>query len=350
MIHKILPLLSLAIFFGIFSYVYGEKYWEFQQQKSQESLYHQTVQQYTDSFSLEDIDIPIHTLELYTTPSKELLQKLVTQIDEAEDRVYIEVYIFTEKDLRDALIRAHNRWLDVQVLLENNPYKAPYLNDNHFSDLQEAGVNVVWSDPLNYSLNHAKMLIIDTQAYISTGNFSYATFTKNRDFFLQITTPDIVTALVELFVADMSGTPWGSIHKNLVLSPEYSREKIYTLIHSATQSIDFYFPYIADDDFQEQLFDIAQSGKILRGIVSQAFYKENPEIIESFANAGIPLVALNDAKLHAKTIIVDGVSIYIGSVNFSTYSFDENREVGIIFKNPDIAQQLQEIFSSDFEL
>ncbi len=95
--------------------------------------------------------------------------------------MYVEVYIFTERDLRDALIRAYARGVDVKILLENNPYQAPYLNDDHFTSFQQAHIPVKWSDPLNYSLNHAKLLLIDDYAYISTGNFSYSLFTKNRD-------------------------------------------------------------------------------------------------------------------------------------------------------------------------
>jgi phosphatidylserine/phosphatidylglycerophosphate/cardiolipin synthase-like enzyme len=34
---------------------------------------------------------------------------LVKKIDEAKKRIYIEIYIFTEKDLRAALIRAKKK-------------------------------------------------------------------------------------------------------------------------------------------------------------------------------------------------------------------------------------------------
>jgi len=93
---------------------------------------------------------------------------LVEEIDAAEDKVYVEVYIFTEKQLRDALIRAHKRGVEVKILLENNPYQAPYLNDNHYNAFQDVGIDVRWSDPLNYSLNHSKLLLIDDRAYVST--------------------------------------------------------------------------------------------------------------------------------------------------------------------------------------
>jgi len=58
--------------------------------------------------------------------------------------------------------------VDVKILLENNPYQAPYLNDSHYNDFKDAGIDVRWSDPLNYSLNHAKLLIIDERTYVST--------------------------------------------------------------------------------------------------------------------------------------------------------------------------------------
>jgi phosphatidylserine/phosphatidylglycerophosphate/cardiolipin synthase-like enzyme len=50
----------------------------------------------------------------------------------------VEVYIFTETNMRDALIRAHGRGVDVKILLENNPYMAPYLNDKHYDAFKDA--------------------------------------------------------------------------------------------------------------------------------------------------------------------------------------------------------------------
>jgi phosphatidylserine/phosphatidylglycerophosphate/cardiolipin synthase-like enzyme len=304
------------------------------------------LSQGTNDFSIEHI-VSFEDTELLITPDLWLLDDIVLQIDQAEKRVYLEVYIFTERDMRDAIIRAHKRWIEVKVLLENNPYKAPYLNDSHYRDLEDAGVNVAWSDPLNYSLNHSKLLIIDESAYVSTGNFSYSLFKYNRDLLVRIIDREFLDVLVTLFLWDFTHKNIWIYHENLVLSPDYSRSKMTNLVLWAQQSIDFYFPYLADDQFQEVLFKMANSWVKIRWIVDKTFYKENPDIVELYSEKGIELREIKKWKLHAKSIIVDKQIAYIGSINFSTYSFDENREIGLILGDSQVIEKLLEIFSSD---
>jgi phosphatidylserine/phosphatidylglycerophosphate/cardiolipin synthase-like enzyme len=58
--------------------------------------------------------------------------------------------------------------LEVKVLLEHNPYKAPGLNNKTYGILQEAGIEVVWSNTKHYALNHSKTIVIDDENIIST--------------------------------------------------------------------------------------------------------------------------------------------------------------------------------------
>lgn len=211
-----------------------------------------------EDFSLDTLSDSSGKMQLHTLPNKSFLDTLVSQIDAAQERIFVEVYIFTERDMRDALIRAHKRGIEVKIILENNPYQAPYLNDNHYNAFQDAGLDVQWSDPLNYSLNHSKLLIIDDRAYISTGNFSYSLFTKNRDFMISTANPVIVKKLIDLFFIDYNEQVGGVIHPNLIISPLNSRKKLTQMIQESGESIHFYFPYLNDDIFQEVFFQAAK--------------------------------------------------------------------------------------------
>jgi len=51
----------------------------------------------------------LESVEFYHTPYKSLLDNLVTKIDVADERVYIEVYIFTEKRIKSAIKKAYAR-------------------------------------------------------------------------------------------------------------------------------------------------------------------------------------------------------------------------------------------------
>jgi phosphatidylserine/phosphatidylglycerophosphate/cardiolipin synthase-like enzyme len=44
-----------------------------------------------------------------TNPDKGLLDDIVLKIDNAKKRIYLEVYIFTDKRIREAIIKAKNR-------------------------------------------------------------------------------------------------------------------------------------------------------------------------------------------------------------------------------------------------
>ncbi len=180
--QKLLSLVFFLLFVGVFGYFYGDEYREFYEQKIEQSSQEVFVQDSISSFSLEDIS-EIQETQFFITPNKDLLNTIVQKIDSAERRVYLEVYIFTEKRVFEALKKAQKKGIDVQVILEKNPYMAPKLNNKRFTELQKSSISTVWSNPKNYSLNHSKFLIIDNEVILSTGNMSYSTFTKNRDFF-----------------------------------------------------------------------------------------------------------------------------------------------------------------------
>lgn len=348
MYKKILQTLCILWFFIAFWYFYGDEYWKYREAKTSEQKYESQVKAENKSFDVSDIPEISGDTQLYYTPYLRLLDDTVEDIDSAKQRVLLEAYIFTESKMRDAIIRAHKRWIEVKVLLENNPYKAPYLNDKTYKILKESGVNVKWSDPLNYSLNHSKMLIVDNHAYISTGNFSYSLFKHNRDFVLRLDDSELISALGRLFHNDFGHIKQWIIHENIVLSPDNSRDKMTKLISGAQKKIDFYFPYISDDSFESELFKIAQKWVKVRWVVEEKFYTENPDVVKKFAEHGIMLRPLKKKKLHGKVIISDEKTLYLGSINFSRYSFDENREIGIILRNKNIIEKMQQVFELDF--
>jgi phosphatidylserine/phosphatidylglycerophosphate/cardiolipin synthase-like enzyme len=61
-----------------------------------------------NNFSIEDIQ-NIEGLSLYRTPNLDLLDQIVTEINKAEKKVYLETYILTEKKIQKALKNAKKR-------------------------------------------------------------------------------------------------------------------------------------------------------------------------------------------------------------------------------------------------
>jgi phosphatidylserine/phosphatidylglycerophosphate/cardiolipin synthase-like enzyme len=48
-------------------------------------------------------------------------------------------------------------------------------------------------------------------------------------------------------------------------------------------------------------------------------------------------------------ILVDRSKAYVGSVNLTSASIDENRELGIILSQGDVVNRLYEVFRGDWE-
>nr|MDD3720354.1 phospholipase D-like domain-containing protein [Candidatus Gracilibacteria bacterium] len=340
---KHLNLIIILFLFILFSFFYAKEYF----------LYHTGIAKTNSNFvdvkkSLSDFSFDkireIDGLEIYNTPDKNLLKLLVEKIRNAKTRVYIEAYIFTEKDLRDALIKAKKSGIDVKVEMEKNVYMAGNLNKNTYNELIKNNIEVVWSDSSDYSLNHSKFFIIDDEVVLSTGNFSYSMFTKNRDFILFINDKIILKSLLENFLLDFKKERDFVYDDNLVLSPFFSREKIEFLLKNAKSDIKLYFPYFEDDVLLKILEDKLNSGTNIEIVTDK-----NNERVNELKNIGYKIKVLDKYTEHAKAILIDGTYLYLGSINFSTYSLDKNKETGIIIKDKNIVSKFLDIYKEDFK-
>lgn len=336
------------IFFLIFSYFYAQEYINFHENNHQNSQYVLELEDQKNNFQLENI-WEISDLSLYQTPNKKLLDQIVSDIENAKKNIYLETYILTEKRIQQALKNAHKKWIDVQILMEKNPYKAFNINNKSFENLTSVGIPISWSDSDDFSLNHSKFIIIDDMAYISTGNFSYSTFTKNRDYYLQTTDIEIISILKKLFREDYSGNYKNFYHKNIVLSPYNSRKIFEELFTNAQESIDMYFQYLSDESLRNILMQTAKKWVKVRVIVRENFYQEDTQIIEELESSGIQIAYLKKPAMHSKAILVDNTYLFIGSINFSSYSLDKNRELGFIFTNTDIIHDFIAYYSQDWK-
>lgn len=121
-------------------------------------------------------------IEIWTLPDSKKLDTFIETLRNAKKRIWIEVHILTEKSTIASLIDAKKRGVDVRVVLERNVYNTPFIHETLFRDLREANIEVVWANNDAFTFTHAKFFLVDDTLFLSTGNLSYTTFTKNRDF------------------------------------------------------------------------------------------------------------------------------------------------------------------------
>ena len=202
------------------------------------------------------------------TPDIGVLDDLIHRIQTAHSRVWIEVYMLSEKRIISALQEAKSRQVDVRVILEPNPYGNPYINRKTAENLKKSAIDFAWADDTRFTFTHAKFAIIDTSFLIGTANFTHSAFVTNREFLLYGSDPSTVQTLENLFTADFSHESFARSNENLVISPIDSRQKIESLLHLAHKSIRIYAETFDDEALFSLLEERVHAGISITCIIA----------------------------------------------------------------------------------
>lgn len=281
---------------------------------------------------------------------------ILDAINQARSSVQVEVYMLTDQAIEGALGAAAKRGVNVQVMLDPTPYnpsdpnKPLTTNQAAAQTLKSQGVKVQWSDPA-FRYTHAKTIVVDGQeALICTLNFTNSGVGGNREYGVVDRNPQDVQDLVNIFAADWNRTTYTPTSPDLVVSPTNSQAKLESLFQSAQQSI-----VLQDEEFSDPtsialLGQKAHQGvKVEVDLAAPTDIPDNATTAQQLEQLGVSVRYLASPTIHAKMIVVDGVRGYIGSVNLSTNSMTNNREVGLLMTDPGILQTLTSTFTSDWQ-
>jgi phosphatidylserine/phosphatidylglycerophosphate/cardiolipin synthase-like enzyme len=108
-------------------------------------------------------------IEVYFAPAQDIHQHIIDRYDHAQKFIHVAIYSLTKNEFADALIRAHQRGVEVKILID----KAQAGKTNEDERLEAAGIKV-WRSK-GSRLMHNKISIIDGSIVI-TGSYNY---TKN---------------------------------------------------------------------------------------------------------------------------------------------------------------------------
>jgi cardiolipin synthase A/B len=344
--QKLLTIFFTVIFITVFSIFNFSEYKDFHTNKKNISEKQIKIKNNIKNFELNDIK-NLQQTQIYSTPSKSLLEEIVKLINEAKKEIYLETYIFTEKRIQSALIDAYKKWIKIKIILEKSPYMAYNINNKTYNKLKKTWIDIVWSNSDNYSFNHSKILLIDDLSIISTGNFSYSTFTKNRDFFIFTNDNKINSKLKENFSNDYNWIKINIFDENLIFSPKTWRIKFEKLLNWAKNSIKIYFQYLKDDEFVNQLIKLKKEKNLDIKIIIPKTAKNDKNIVK-LKNTWANIKVYEKYKIHSKAILIDENYLFIWSINCSNYSLDKNREAWILLINENIINKFVTIFNNDF--
>jgi cardiolipin synthase A/B len=103
----------------------------------------------------------------------------------------------------------------------------------------------------------------------------------------------------------------------------------------------------------EKLAQTVRRGVTVKVIVSGArndtwlARKNSIRLYGKLLEAGVELYEYNRTMLHQKTMVVDGVWATVGTANFDNRSFALNEETNVCFYDPDLVDQMRDIFFAD---
>ena len=297
-----------------------------------------------------------------STPSTQSLQVFVepdaretpilNAINNAQKSVWLEMYLMTDQNVISALENAAKRGLDVRVMLDPHPYGGgtPTATINA---LTAAGAKAQTSNP-TFTYTHEKGMVIDgTTAFIMTSNFTLSAIStgKNREYDIIDSTPQDVQGTIDIFNADWNRTTESVTNPNLVISPDNSRNDFVTFINNAKSTL-----IIEAEEMQDSTVEQALASAAQRGVNVQVILPA-PQSGSTDSNAaGIAVIKAGGAQvkedsqlyMHAKMMVADGTNAYVGSINISSNSFDNNRELGVLFTNTNVISTLNSTFQTDW--
>jgi len=279
---------------------------------------------------------------------------------EAIDQARLSVELAADKldlwSLRDALLAAHRRGVEVRVVIETEN-----LASEEVQELIAKGITV--RDDQNAGLMHNKFAIIDRfEVWTGSMNFTVSGAYRSDNNLIRIRSADLaenyLVEFEEMFTDGQFGanSPANTLRPQMNVSgtqvevyfspDDGTMERVLEMVGEAQQSVTFMAFSFTDDDLAMAIIEKADSGLNVTGVLekSQALSNKGGEF-DNFLDNGVDVrLDGNPASMHHKVLIVDERVVVTGSYNFSNSAKTRNDENTLIIHNADIAELYQEEF------
>jgi cardiolipin synthase A/B len=273
--------------------------------------------------------------------------ELTNAILGATSSVHMTMYLLSSTEVINALISQHHAGLQVEVLLDPSPSGTS--NQSVYSQLSSAGVAVHWGSS-KFTYTHEKCVILDKkEAWIMTMNATYSAPIDNREYLAIDDNATDVAEAESIFEGDFAGNPPSSVSGPLVVAPINATSTIVSLIQSAKKTIDIEGEEFSDYHTADALSAAGHVGVQIHIVLANTSASSSQTTaVNQVKAAGAKVVKLATPYMHAKSLVVDGTTAFIGSENFSTGSLEYNRELGVVFTTPSEVAKVLNTTNSDF--
>jgi phosphatidylserine/phosphatidylglycerophosphate/cardiolipin synthase-like enzyme len=287
---------------------------------------------------------------------------LVAAIDSAHLSVDAAIYSLSLHSVRDALIHAFRRGVQVRVVMEsdNMDSAAP-------RSLIETGLPMLGDR--REGLMHNKFVVIDrSDVWTGSMNFTnegaYADNNNLMHIHSEKAAEDYETEFNEMFVDDKFGpkadavTPYPRVTidgtaMDIYFSPDdHVQAALVDLLDSAHKSIYFLAYSFTADPLGEAIRQRAAAGVKVSGVMEAEQVASNVGTeYDAFRAAGLDVhLDGNPGQMHHKVMIIDDQIVVMGSYNFTASAEKTNDENLIVIYNPEIAGQYLKEFQRVYTL
>jgi cardiolipin synthase len=292
-------------------------------------------------------------------------------------------------EIADELAERSRAGVKVNVLLD--AVGSSHIPKSLVARMKDAGCEFAWYHSLNpFAIkrinhrNHRRVLVVDGRIGFTGGTGVGEAWTGDgrrpehwRQTDVRVEGP-IVRQLQAAFAEnwrDATGTLLGGdayfpalpprgdlIIQSVKSSPASGAAEAYLLfllaIEGARSSIYLTNPYfVPDDDMSDALVRAAQRGVdvtiltagVAEGVLDRLVRKASQAHFPKVLKAGAKIYEYGPARLHAKTMVVDGRWVSIGSANLDNRSFALNNELNLVFLDRGMARRLTEVFREDLK-
>jgi cardiolipin synthase A/B len=281
---------------------------------------------------------------------------ILNAIHAAQKSIRVKMFVFSDPELLKAIVAAHHRGVNVQVML--NPARRDGREENHESRqlLSKAGVEVIDSNPF-FDLTHEKSMVIDEKtAFVKSLNWDTKNLTETRDYAVVTEHPQEVKEIVQCFEADWNRQSFdGTPDSHLIWCSGNGRERIAHFIDEAKHSLWLQNERYQDPIIIERLVRANRHGVKIHVMARPPHKLKKEKLIEGVGglrimdDVGIKVHKLKHLKLHAKMLLADGMKAIVGSINLTPGSFDSRRELAIEVHEDNVVDRLHDIVHQDWE-
>ncbi|MCT0198860.1 cardiolipin synthase [Synechococcus sp. CS-1325] len=281
---------------------------------------------------------------------------VVALIDAARTSLLLKQFKLQSEQIEQALLRAHQRGVVVQVMLNPHTSGGDRWNDEAFTWLQANGMAAAWTSEA-FPVTHEKSMVVDRSlALIASFNLADKYFTETRDYGVVTQARAVVDQVIAGFEADWNRTGFDpDLGVGLVWSSLHSRGQMARLVDTARDSLWIQHPKFVDAVILDRIISASERGVKVRVLCGGKHGISDWDIYDTFSSLrvmerfGVKVRRQKHLKLHAKLIMVDGAFAQTGSMNIDRSAFDLRRELGIETDAPAVVERLRETFEADWD-